>query len=219
MAEVLNSSKITTSAGKLGQWKFVAGLAAVFVVLFALGGEDEETADLSDTTSAPTASAGSEVSATSGNSSARREILWPEVPLEFLLTHNPFHPDFPEPQGAVTAAESDGVAAVRFNTPPGDVVPPDMATAPNENIAQIDANPSMSPHPVMTRKNPAVTMTPPDMKVQMILRSAGGKAAMIDNRIYHEGDHINGFEVASIAQDGVTLRLVQVTETQPEAAE
>lgn len=177
MAETLSSINVTASTRKSGQYKLIAGLAAALIFLFAFSGSEEEPVEHHEAASDMSAAAGSDSAATSNASSPSREIFWPEIPLEFLLTHNPFHSEVPRPENPAIAAQ----------IPAGGVA---------------------------TKNTSSTSMPQPDMTVQMLFQSARGKAAMIDNQIYHEGDRVKGFEIASITQAGVTLRRTE-TPLQP----
>ncbi|MDA1231258.1 MAG: hypothetical protein O2856_10835 [Planctomycetota bacterium] len=214
MAETVNSINVTASTPKSGQWKLVAGLVAVLILLFAFSGSEEEPDEHHEATSDTSASAGSDSAASSSASSASREVLWPEVPLEFLLTHNPFHPEVPEPEIAATDDDDVLFDTVDSNIPAPDATPVGIDTATAEEVASMGTNPSIPADQVATQKTSATPMPQSEMTVQLLFQSARGKAAMIDNKIYHEGDRVNGFEIASIAHDGVTLRLAE-TQLQP----
>ena len=83
MAEIANSTNTKTTGSKPGQWKLVAVLAVVLMLLIAFGGgsdDTEESAELS-----PVSTTGQITSDVSNASSSQREIHWPIIPLEFLL--------------------------------------------------------------------------------------------------------------------------------------
>ena len=215
MAETVSSFNVTTSTRKSGQWKLVAGLAAVLIFLVAFSGSEEEPDEHTEATSDTSAPAGSDNLATSSASSASREILWPEVPLEFLLTNNPFRPEVPEPENAASGSDDDVPSGtLDSNTPSSDAAPVGIDTATAEEVTSLGMNPASPPDQVATPRISSTPMPESGMTVQMLFHSARRKAAIIDNQIYHEGDNVKGFVIASIARDGVTLRPAE-TQQQP----
>ena len=190
MAETAKSGILTAKKSKPGQWKMIVPLIGMLVFLNAYGGEEED----SDKNAVAPLESSMDPSLTHYAEGVRRDIAWPEVSLEFLLMNNPFHAQEDE---AAEIAEPDGHTETLSpesdqNFPPDDMPvvsssPPvtDMATTPVASVA---------PNPLA------------ENKVSMVISSARVKAAMIDGKIYYEGDRIGEFAIVSIARDGVTLR-------------
>lgn len=189
MAEITVKSDDVSSKKKPGQWKVIAVLAAVLVLLNLAGGsdtEDEPPSELSDAAKNETLSPETTLAST------RRQIQWPVVPSEFLMSHNPFRPDARQSPDSILPTEllsGDSAPAVSSEIAPAGTVA----------IAQADSPTARSTVPLPTN----LVGKP----VRMVFRSARGTAAMIGDKIYHEGDRIEEYEVAAIAKSGVTLRL------------
>ena len=194
MAETVKSGILTAKKSKPGQWKFLVPLIGILVFLNAYGGEEEH----SDKNAADPPESSIDPPLTHHAEGAKRDIAWPEVPLEFLLTNNPFHAqeddaaEITEPDGhtEILSPESDQ------NLPPDDI-PVVSRPLPAADIATTQVA-SVAPTPLAEKK------------VSMVISSARGTAAMIDGKIYYEGDRIGEFAIVSIARDGVTLRPAEV---------
>lgn len=190
MAETAKSGILTAKKSKPGQWKFILPLVGILALLNVYGGEEE---DNDKNVVAPPASS-TDPSSTHHAEAARRDIPWPEVPLEFLLTNNPFH------------AQADDAAE--------NVVIDDEIETPSQgteqNLPAEDMQVAFSPPPVAEIAIPQVASVPSnpiaEKKVSMVIRSSRGTAAVIDGKIYYEGDRIGEFAIVGIARDGVTLR-------------
>ena len=180
MAETATHGILTATKSKPGQWKILIPLVGVLVFLNAYGGEEDD----SEKETAAQSASSSDTSARPHAQAVRRDISWPEVPLEFLLTNNPFHPDVDDvAEDDTTDAQSEEVSSSGGgrNAPP---------------VADL----AMAKSGAMTAHSMA------GKKVTMVFRGAHGTGAMIDGKVYHEGDRIGKFEIVRIARDGVTLR-------------
>ena len=89
MAETATPGILTATKSKSGQWKILIPLVGILVFLNAYGGEEDD----SEKETAAQSASSSDTSARPHAQAVRRDISWPEVPQEFLLTNNPFHPD------------------------------------------------------------------------------------------------------------------------------
>lgn len=202
MAEVARTiSADTVAKRKSGQKKLIAGLAVALLLLNLPAKKDA-----AETQDAPTPESAAE-SQPADSTAARppvREIAWPEVPLDFLLTNNPFRsasaveqnqPSETDQSSAESQrgllADSDGNSDDRRESRPVQ----DAATSVNLDSAQ----------PFTAESELAGS------KLQLIFRSARGRAVMIDGRVYNEGDQFGQYEVARIGPDRVTLRRDSLT--------
>ncbi len=192
MAEVVNVTHAKGAGRKPAQWKLVAGLAGVLMLLLAFGGGsevDDESVAESLALTRPTGTG------TRGESSSQREIHWPMIPLDFLLTHNPFHPNSANRLQELTQAASMS----------------DYGSNRNDSVAGLSSSgetlsPGFGASQTVEKLNLALLAA---KKVKMIFRSPRGAAAIIDNRVYYEGNRIpdSNYVVVAITQNGVTLRL------------
>ena len=194
MAEIIKPGIITASKHKPGQWKLLVPLVLVLVLLNVYGG-DAETGDASAVASSESSA---DTSSPDGHNPvpARRDIPWPVVPLEFLLASNPFCTNA---RGSQEIVATDAQSGER----PSGVFEGDDSPSADNSVESI-ARPVVD---LATANLTAVIANPlVGRKVRMVFRSSRGTAAMIDDKVYHEGDRIENFEIARISRNGVTLR-------------
>lgn len=177
-----------TSKRRNGPWKIVALLAFVLVAVNFLGSGGDNEQGSAELSSAATSSRN--LNDTNNSTTIRRAIPWPVIPLEFLLANNPFQPEFRRGVGIAATdalpAESDPKSADSPETP-----------QPGESETSIATETPATP----THSN-ALT----GKKLQLVFRGPRGTAAMIDDKMYREGDKIDNYLIADIECDGVTLR-------------
>ncbi len=207
MAESRKSGIVSSSKSKPGQWKTLAALAGVLFLLNVLGGASDEPENTP--ADAAQVAGGQSLTEAPNTGSLQREIPWPVIAQEFLIANNPFRPALPGLVPDVVQAPSvyqDGVE-IREESSGG-------SHEIDLNDSEHPAASNGAPGPVDSSQ--AVQSDLSSNKVQMVFRSARGAAAIINDTIYHEGDRIEEYEVASISANGVTLRIIddpsQVTE-------
>lgn len=199
MADAFRPAGAGKPRSKPGQWKLVGGLAAVLAFLMFSGGDEETDEELAPKPYVVPAA----TSATPEAVIARREITWPIVPLEFLLTNNPFQTNNQKlrmtPAAAVEQARliaeaeaAAAAAAVAAEQTPPTPTPEETAMAAARSAAEL-------------------AQSLADKKVSVVVVSSKEKTAIINGKIYHEGDRIGDFQIAAIRQDGVQLRPADVS--------
>ncbi|MEQ9406122.1 MAG: hypothetical protein RIK87_00285 [Fuerstiella sp.] len=162
--------------------KIVAGGLALLLVIMNVWPQDDsdshDSASASETDATVSADAG--VSADAVSKPPDRRIVWPNLPLADVIRSNPFRRES-VPAEAVDTVESDS----------------DRDSETNDAAAT--ANTADPPVPRLD-----VSKYP----VRFVFRGPQGGAAMIRDKVYYEGDSIDGMQIVRIAEDGVTLQLL-----------
>lgn len=164
---------------QLGMWIVAGCLLAVLVVYHAWGGEEKK--DEKYTPQKPVAATSITESKVNTKARQQQSIHWPAISFDELIDNNPFHPRQALEKSILgTSEEQAEVEAVK---------------------GELEA--SRKAH--RRRQALARDLSSSDWKVRLLFQGARGATAVIGDRVVHEGDRIEGYQIVAIEHDGVIL--------------